>query len=125
MTRRRLTNHGTLNVPDRDPFQERVKNLQSLMRAKLRIGGKDFDATVKRAGRLLPPHTSPKVWAQNIQDILACPDGYRLMSDAAFDRAQTHLCWTAWADAVANAAQASLTNGATTTAHSLRAVGNA
>lgn len=77
------------------------------------------------AGRLLPPHTSPKVWAQNIQDILACPDGYRLMSDAAFDRAQTHLCWTAWADAVANAAQASLTNGATTTAHSLRAVGNA
>ena len=52
------------------------------------------------AGRLMPPFATPATWAAAIAEITGDPDAYRMLSDAAFDRAATHLSWDAWADGI-------------------------
>jgi glycosyltransferase involved in cell wall biosynthesis len=49
------------------------------------------------AGRIMPQFTDPELWASTIREITRDPESYRMMSDAAFDRATTTLSWTTWA----------------------------
>lgn len=51
-------------------------------------------------GRLLPLDASAAQWGEAILDMTRDPAAYDLMADAAFDRVQTRLNWTAWADTV-------------------------
>lgn len=57
------------------------------------------------AGRLLPPHTAPEVWATSIEEMTADPDAYAFLADAAFDRAETVLSWSAWAEGIVQLAR--------------------
>lgn len=59
-------------------------------------------------GRLLPPYASPGEWAATIRSLMADRDGYRLMSDAAFERGRAELSWEAWADRVISEARMAL-----------------
>lgn len=49
------------------------------------------------AGRVLPLHAAPDIWATTIAGMTADEDTYRFLSEASFDRAQTRLCWENWA----------------------------
>lgn len=57
------------------------------------------------AGRLMQPMTPPENWADVIAELTRLPDAYALMSDAAFDRAQSTLSWDAWANWIATLAR--------------------
>lgn len=48
-------------------------------------------------GRVLPQFTDPAGWASVICDLTADGDAYAMMADAAFERAQHGLSWSAWA----------------------------
>lgn len=52
------------------------------------------------AGRVLPPYTSPALWAEEIAAMTADRTAYELMSDASFDRAATMFSWSAWASGI-------------------------
>ncbi len=52
------------------------------------------------AGRVLPPCTPPEDWAEAILSMTADRDGYKMASDAAFDRAHGLFSWDSWAAAV-------------------------
>ena len=59
----------------------------------MQIGGRG-------TGRVMAPFAAPHDWADTISEITADRAAYEFMSDAAFERAQRHLSWTNWAEAV-------------------------
>lgn len=53
-------------------------------------------------GRMLPQSATPEDWAQTVRDMTTNPGVYRMLSDAAFERAQTGLSWQNWANGIAH-----------------------
>lgn len=60
------------------------------------------------AGRVIAPFSAPGDWADAIRGMTDDAAAYRLLSDAAFDRAAAHLTWAAWAEGIAGLARAAL-----------------
>lgn len=60
---------------------------------------------IATTGRVLAPCASPTQWAETLLGMTADPMLYAFLSDAAFDRAQTHLCWSAWSKRIAEICQ--------------------
>ncbi len=63
------------------------------------------------AGRVLPPFSEPTEWARAILQMTGDEDRYRFLSDAAFERAETHLSWSRWAAGIEGHARRVLARG--------------
>jgi glycosyltransferase involved in cell wall biosynthesis len=57
------------------------------------------------AGRVLPVHAPPSLWAETILELTADRDAYAMMAETAFDRAFDVFNWHEWADQIAGLAR--------------------
>lgn len=64
------------------------------------VGGIPAQVGGDGAGRILPPYSDARLWADTIRDITATSERYQWASDASFDRAGRRFSWSTWADEI-------------------------
>lgn len=60
------------------------------------------------SGVLMPEYASPAAWADEIHALISTPDRYAFTSDTGFERANTRLSWSSWAQGITSLIQTRL-----------------